>query len=392
MNNPFNPGAGRMPPFLAGRASIVRSVKADMRQVYDHSEGARPVIVSGLRGMGKTVLLQELAEAARSQGWIVVWAEAAKNDSLAKKLARAIYVELRRLRNVLDPSRSAFSHALSVLRSFQIKVDPAGTLSFGVDVKPAEGFADSGDLSLDLGDLLQALGEAAREAGTAVFIGIDELQEASLDDLSALNVSLHALGQGIDPVPVYFAGAGLPTLPAALAEATSYAERMYRYYSLELLSEEAVRDAYVLPLKEIGISWDASALLKAEQAAAGYPYFVQQCGYCICEQMESPGEIGNAEVDAGIVLAEDELDRGLYRSRWDRATPQGRSLMAAMARLGCPAKSSEVASAMGKRRVSDISILRDRLIMDGLIYSPDRGYLSFTVPGMDRFIERIAPE
>ena len=149
MINPFNPGAGRMPPFLAGRASIVRSLKADMRQVYDHSEGARPVIISGLRGMGKTVLLQELAEEARNRGWIVVWAEAAKNDSLARKLARATFVELRRLRAILDPSRSAFSHALAVLRSFQIKVDPTGSFSLGVDVKPASGYADSGDLSLD---------------------------------------------------------------------------------------------------------------------------------------------------------------------------------------------------------------------------------------------------
>ena len=138
-----------MPPFLAGRASIVRSLKADMRQVYDHSEGARPVIISGLRGMGKTVLLQELAEEARNRGWIVVWAEAAKNDSLARKLARATFVELRRLRAILDPSRSAFSHALAVLRSFQIKVDPTGSFSLGVDVKPASGYADSGDLSLD---------------------------------------------------------------------------------------------------------------------------------------------------------------------------------------------------------------------------------------------------
>lgn len=389
MINPFNPGAGRMPPFLAGRASIVRSLKADMRQVYDHSEGARPVIISGLRGMGKTVLLQELAEEARNRGWIVVWAEAAKNDSLARKLARATFVELRRLRAILDPSRSAFSHALAVLRSFQIKVDPTGSFSLGVDVKPASGYADSGDLSLDLGDLLQALGEAAREAGTAVFVGIDELQEAAPDDLSALNVALHALGQGVDPVPVYFAGVGLPTLPAALAEATSYAERMYRYYSLDLLSEDEVRDAYVVPLNDIGVTWKDSALERAKKAAAGYPYFIQQCGYCICGQLGLPGEIGDDEVIAGIALAEDELDRGLYRSRWDRATPQSKAMMSVMAKLGCPVRLNEVALAMGKRRTSDLSPLRDRLIEDGLIYSPERGYVSFTVPGMDRFIAGV---
>ena len=388
MINPFNPGAGRTPPYLAGRTTIIESIRSDMRQVYNYSEGARPVIVSGLRGMGKTVLLQELAREARDNGWIAIWTEAAKGDSLAKKLARSTFVELRRLRNVLDPARSAFSHALSVLRSFQIKADPNGTFSFGIDVNPAVGFADSGDLSLDLGDLLQALGEAARDAGTAVFIGIDELQEASTEDLSALNVALHAVGQGISPVPVYFAGAGLPTLPAALADATSYAERMYRYYSLDLLSEDAAIEAYTHPLRKSGVSWQRDALQIAIKAADGYPYFIQQCGFCICEQIEKEMEISSTEVLAGIALAEDELDRGLYRSRWDRATPQGKEMMSTLASLGCPAKLSEVATAMGKHSSSDLSPLRDKLIADGLIYAPERGFISFTVPGMDRFIAR----
>lgn len=164
---------------------------------------------------------------------------------------------------------------------------------------------------------------------------------------------------------------------------------MYRYYSLDLLSEDEVRDAYVVPLNDIGVTWKDSALERAKKAAAGYPYFIQQCGYCICEQLGLPGEIGDDEVVAGIALAEDELDRGLYRSRWDRATPQSKVMMSVMAKLGCPVRLNEVALAMGKRRTSDLSPLRDRLIEDGLIYSPERGYVSFTVPGMDRFIAGV---
>lgn len=150
MANPFKPGAGRKPPYLAGRDDIIRSIKNDMKQVYEDAEGMRPIVISGLRGMGKTVLLRELAETAHHQDWIAIEVEASKHDSLAKKLAQATYVELRRIRNSSRPLSSAFEHALAVLRSFQLKIDPTGSYSIGIDINPAKGFADSGDLSLDL--------------------------------------------------------------------------------------------------------------------------------------------------------------------------------------------------------------------------------------------------
>lgn len=388
MANPFNPGAGRKPPYLAGRDDIIRSIKTDMRQVYDTAEGMRPVVISGLRGMGKTVLLGDLAAYAKSQEWIVVEVEASKSDSLAKKLAQSMYVELRRIRNSSNMLGSIFENAAAVLRSFQLKIDPTGSYSIGVDIDPAKGFADSGDLSLDITDLLRAVGEAARDAGTAVFISVDEFQEAPIEDLTALNIALHAIGQGSSPVPVYFAGAGLPTLPAVLAEAASYAERMFRYYSLNLLTHEAVREAYVEPTDKSDIQWEERALANAIEAASGYPYFIQQCGFCICEQIDPPGTITMSEILSGIALARDEIDRGLYRSRWDRATPKGKELMRAMAEDDTFSKLSDLASRMGKRQPSDLSVLRDRLINDGLVYAPERGYLSFTVPGMGDYIKR----
>lgn len=388
MTNPFNPGAGRKPPYLAGRDNVTASIRTDMQRVYDDAEGMRPVIISGLRGMGKTVLLRDLSDFARERGWAVVWAEASKDDSLAKKLAQAVFVELRRLRSAEKLTGRAFEHAFAVLRSFQLKIDPSGACSFGVDVDPAKGYADSGDLSLDLGDLLEALGEAARDAGTAVFVCVDELQEAPMDDLRALNVALHNIGQGSAPVPVYFAGAGLPTLPAVLAEASSYAERMYRFYTLGTLDNEAAKAAYVEPGVKCGVQWEQDALTAAVKAAAGYPYFIQQCGFCICEQIEPPAHITEAEVLTGIALAQDELDRGLYRSRWDRATAKGKEFMQAMALDEGPSQLGDLAVRMGKKSVSGLSVLRDRLISDGLIYASGRGYVSFTVPGMRDYINR----
>lgn len=390
MINPFNPGAGRRPPYLAGRNDILGSLCSDMERVYEDAEGMRPVVVSGLRGMGKTVLLRDLADGAQRRGWVVLWVEASKDESLAKKLAQAMYIELRRMRTQSSPMSSAFSHALKVLRSFQLKIDPDGAYSVGLDVDPARGFADSGDLSLDLSDLLQAMGEAAREAGTAVFIAIDEYQEAPIEDLRAMNMALHAIGQGASPVPVYFVGAGLPTLPAVLAKASSYAERMYRYYTLDLLDEQAVELAYVEPVESEGMAWEPEALRYAIRAAGGYPYFVQQCGFCICEQFAGPARITEIEALAGIGMARDEVDRGLYRSRWDRATPTAKGMMRAMAQDTGVSALSEVAARMGKNRTSDLSVLRDRLIEDGLIFAPERGMVAFTVPGMDDFVRRMS--
>ncbi len=392
MANPFNPGAGRKPPYLAGRDTIMASIKGDMRRVYDDGEGMRPVIVSGLRGMGKTVLLGNLNDFARSCEWVVVRAEASRDDALAKKLAQAIYVELRRVRSANKLVGSSFEHAFAVLRSFQLKIDPTGSWSFGIDVDPAKGYADSGDLSLDLGDLLEALGEAARDAGTAVLVYIDELQEASLADLRAVNMALHGIGQGASPVPVFFVGAGLPTLPAVLAEASSYAERMYRYCTLDTLDRESTELAYVEPVLEYGMTWDRDALDLAVNTAAGYPYFIQQCGFCICEQIAAPVPITMEEVVAGIGLATEELDRGLYRSRWDRATAKGKEFMRAMAQDEGPSLVVDLAERMGKKSVSSLSVLRERLIQDGLIYAPERGYVAFTVPGMADYIVRFDAE
>lgn len=386
--NPFTPGAGRKPPYLAGRDDILSSLKRDMHQVCQEAEGTRPVVVSGLRGMGKTVFLRNLLDDAKQEGWMVVWAEASRDEVLSKRITRGIYNELRIHASLRDTLGETFRRALSVFKSFQLKVDPMGAYTFKVDIEPEKGFADSGDLAMDLADLFKAIGEAARDEGTAFFLGIDELQEAPEEDLRALNMALHEIGQEASPVPLFFVGVGLPTLPSVLAKASSYAERMYRYYSLDALDEDSARRALTEPVLKHGWIWDDDALQAVIDVAEGYPFFIQQCGFSICEERVDAGPIDTLLAEIGIERALEEFDRGIYRSRWDRTTPRGRDFMIAMSEDSTMSLLSEVATRMGKRSQSDVSVLRDTLMKSGLIYVPDRGYVAFTIPGMKGFIER----
>lgn len=390
MINPFNPGAGRMPPYLAGRNEIFKPLQRDMDAMYERGDSSRPVIVSGLRGMGKTVSLRALANDPARSDWVVIWVEASRNEDLPKRISRSLFDELRKRSSAKQALSHGMKRALSVFKSFQLKFDPAGTYTFGIEVDPDKAYASSGDLALDLSDLLQAIGEAARDDGTAVLVAIDELQEAAEDDLRALNMALHALGQQVDPVPVFFVGAGLPTLPSVLANASSYAERMYRYYELGDLDVTATEKALIEPTSESGWEWSNEALDAVVDVSRGYPFFIQQCGYSICERMGMPRRIEGEAVHQGIQDAIGEMDRGIYNSRWNRATPRGRDLMAAMAEDEGLSSMTDLTRRMHKRKPSDLSVIRDTLIKNGLIYSPERGYLAFTVPGMAEYIRRNA--
>lgn len=337
--------------------------------------------------MGKTSVLRSITDAIDDAGGLVIRFEATQDEELAKRLTQAMSLELRKRRRV----SSAFSRALRVFRSFQVKVDPDGAWSFGLDVEPEQGYADSGNFSLDLQDLLRALGEAAREDGSVVLLAVDELQEAEQKDLRALNVALHALGQDGRPLPVSFIGAGLPALPAELANASTYAERMFRYFSIGLLDDDEAAEALVGPSHELGVSWDDTALDITIEAAGGYPFFIQQYGSCVWDQRVDGGVITGADAQAGILLAREEIDRGLYRSRWDRIAGQERDFLVAMSGSDGATPISEIASLM-HTKVTSLSATRQRLIDAGQIWSPERGKVAFTVPGMSDFIRRNAGE
>ena len=278
---------------------------------------------------------------------------------------------------------------LGVFKAFSVKIDPTGAVALGADVDPIGGVADTGRFSDDLAALCEVMGETARDLGVGVLILVDELQEATSDELSSLNTAVHRLGQADIPLPLTFVGAGLPSLPAQLAEATSYPERLYDYRPVGLLTEQASQDALTIPARRREVEWSPDGLALAIATAQGYPYFLQAIGKHVWDSARrSPIDMADTEV--GLAEARREVDDGLYRSRWERATPAQRDLLRTLANIGGdgPAAVADISKAMGKPRTSDISVARNELIKKGLVYASERGLLAFTVPGMHDFIDR----
>lgn len=385
--NPFRPGAGRRPPLLAGREDVLSAFDVVRRRVETTGEGDRGWVLNGLRGVGKTALLNELMSRVNSTGWIVAKVEAGASGPLLVALNQALTRSMRTATGRHPVPR--LRRLLGVFKAFSLKVDPSGAVSLGVDVDPLHGVADSGNLSADLAGLFEVLGQTARDLAIGVLILVDELQEASSDELAAVNVAVHELGQSGSPLPVVFVGAGLPSLPAQLADATSYAERLYDYRPVGLLDEVGSRDALVVPVRDLAVDWEPGALSTALETARGYPYFLQAIGKHVWDNARQD-PIDADDVEVGLMAAREEVDDGLYRSRWERATPAQRDLMRALAQLGgeAPTSVSDIARAMGKTRTSDIGVARNELIKKGLVYAPERGLLAFTVPGMHDFVER----
>ncbi len=344
-------------------------------------------MLNGLRGVGKTVLLNELLGQVSGHGWITAKVEAGASASLPMALSQALIRGLRTATGRHPEPR--LRRLLGVFKAFSVKIDPGGALTLGVDVEAIRGVADSGRFAEDLTALFDVLGETARDLSVGVLLLIDELQEATLDELTALNMAVHHLGQADTPLPLAFVGAGLPSLPAQLAEATSYAERLYDYRPIGLLDEQASRDALIVPARQREIEWAPQGLAAATAAGGGYPYFLQAIGKHVWDNARrSPITLN--DVDIGLADARREVDDGLYRSRWERATRAQRDLLRAVGRIGSaePAAVAAIAKLMGKPRTSDISVARNELIKKGLLYAPERGLLAFTVPGMHDFIDR----
>ncbi|MEI8083384.1 MAG: ATP-binding protein [Actinomycetes bacterium] len=387
MQNPYRPGAGRRPPVLAGRDALLTAFDVVLRRAEDLGEGDRGWILSGLRGVGKTVLLNELLRRANDRKWITAKVEAGTGESLPVALSQSLVRGMRTATGRHPESR--LRRMLGVFKAFSLQVDSAGAVSLGVEVEAVRGVADTGRFAEDLSALFEVMAETARDLGVGVLILIDELQEAKPSELTAVNTALHQLGQDDVPLPLIFVGAGLPSLAAQLAEATSYAERLYDYRPIGLLDRDAARDALTIPTRDLGVGWGAGALTLAEDAASGYPYFLQAIGKHVWDNtISSP--ITEDDVQAGLHAARREVDDGLYRSRWERATPAQRDLLRALAELAGDTSTTvaALASHMGKSRASDLSVARNELIKKGLVYPPERGVLAFTVPGMHEFVRQ----
>src|SRR5680860_1150588 len=388
VTNPFRPGAGRRPPVLAGREPLLDAFTVVRRKADELGEGDRGWILTGLRGVGKTVLLNEMLSQVTAKGWIAAKVEVTPATPLPVALASALVRSMRAATGRHPEPR--LRRLLGVFKAFSLQVDPtSGILALGVDVEPVRGVADTGRFADDLAALFEVLGETSRDLGIGTLILVDELQEANAGELNAINTAVHQIGQPDNPLPVTFVGAGLPSLPAQLAEATSYAERLYDYRPIGLLDEAAARSALVGPAAERDVAQSHEALEQALAVAGGYPYFLQAIGKHVWDAAVS-NPISVEDVDVGTIYARAEVDEGLYRSRWEHATPAQRELLRAMCGVGGESNSAvaDLVTAMGKKRVSDLSVARNEIINKGLAFAPERGLLAFTVPGMSEFIGR----
>lgn len=383
--NPYNPGAGLRPAALAGREGDIETfeILADRAR---HSLTSRSIVFSGLRGVGKTVLLAELAGRALEREWLVVQVEAEHTQpdhfptALAVELANAV----RRRRSWLSRASDKVTVALGSITSFQAAVGADG-ISLGIERIP--GRADTGKIQFDLVDLAETVGAAAKEAGIGVAILIDEMQELTTEQMSAVCRSCHRAGQSA--LPWFVIGGGLPNLPTYLAEAESYAERLFDYRLIDRLTEADASFALVAPAAEQGIAWEPDAVQFLLDESRGYPYFVQQFGKTVWDAAAGPDTITLEDATIGITEGQQQLDIGFYSSRWERATRAEREFLRAMALdEGRPSRIGDITERLGKASSRSLGPARANLIGKGIVYSPEHGMIAYTVPGMADYVRR----
>lgn len=387
VRNPYAPGAGSPPPELAGRAEILQD--ADIRlQRLRMGRPAKSLMLVGLRGVGKTVLLDQIRRNAEARGMQTVRIEAPEHRSLPALLAPALRLALLHLSRK-EAARDYAIRALRALAGFAGKLKVTyHDIEVGLDYEPEPGLADNGDLEGDLSVLLQQAGIAARAAGTALIIFLDELQYVKEPQLAALISALHRCTQ--EQLPVTVVGAGLPQLRGSMGEAKSYAERLFDFPEIGPLGPADAADAIVRPARSEGVEIEPRAIDLIVEETEGYPYFLQEWGKHAWDTA-SASPIRRADVVNASQEAIAALDESFFRVRFDRLTPTEKRYLRAMAELGLgPHRSGDIAEQMG-RTVNSLGPTRASLISKGMIWSPTHGDTAFTVPLFDAFMKRIMP-
>jgi DNA transposition AAA+ family ATPase len=383
VRNPYSPGAGRPPAALVGRDPQRERWRVSLDRV-EAGRTAQPVVLYGLRGVGKTVLLTRFFNIAQDRNWIVAQVEAGAGKSLREALGEALHGPLADLARPSAGKR--LLKGLKTALSFKASYDAGGTWNFGLDLtETAGGGADTGMLETDLNKLVRDLSAAADEEGVGLAILIDEAQDLTADELTAVCSAAHVTAQ--NGWSALFALAGLPSLPRVLAEAKSYAERLFVFERIEHLTEDVARNALTEAASIEGVSWDNDAVMFVVRETSGYPYFLQQFGQDTWNDAAGPG-ITLADARVGAARGRAALDDGFFRVRWDRATRAEQRYLRAMAVDGdTGSSSSDVAARLG-RGVASFGPARASLISKGLIFAPEHGVVAFTVPGMADFIQR----
>ncbi|NTV17191.1 MAG: ATP-binding protein [Chlorobiaceae bacterium] len=389
IRNPFSPGAGAPPPDLAGRDGVLEQAAVLFGRVLK-KRPEKSLIMTGLRGVGKTVLLNEMERMARQAGYRTIFIEA----SVQKPLAVLLVPQLRTLLYDLDRMAGAGNkvrRGLAVLKSFVggIKVS-FGDVELGLDIDPEKGSADSGDLEADLPSLFIAVGEAAEERQCAVAIFIDEIQYFSSGELNALIMAMHKMQQR--QMPMVLVGAGLPILPALAGNAKSYAERLFSFPDIGPLLEEDSAKALQDPVRVEDVAFEPAALQEIYRLTKGYPYFLQEWGYQAWNESESsPITLHLVQETTKQVIT--RLDENFFRVRFDRLTDGEKKYLRAMAELGQgPYHTTDISGMLGVESSTALSPVRSKLIKKGMIYSPSHGLLNFTVPLFDEFMRRAIPD
>jgi len=389
VRNPFAPGAGQRPPELAGRDKEVGAFEVVLERVA-RGRPERSLVLTGLRGVGKTVLLGELRSMALRRGWGAGKIEARPDAGLRRPLAAALHRAIRDLA-VRHRAPDRVEAALGVLKAFALRSNPADAKlrdrwQPGIDVPATSGRADSGDIEIDLVELFTDVAELAQDVGTGVALLIDEMQDLRPDDISALCAACHELSQSGAPLVVV--GAGLPHLPAVLSASKSYSERLFRYVRIDRLSREDADRAVLAPVEREDAGIHVEALDALFDASGGYPYFIQAYGKAAWDA--APDDpITALDVSVAAPEADAELAVGFFGSRYERATPAEREYLRAMAEMtdgkDAGVNTAQVAEHLA-RKPSSLSPARDSLIKKGLVYSAERGQIAFTVPHFGRFL------
>jgi len=345
------------------------------------------MIITGLRGVGKTVLLNKFREKGEAKGWAVIEFEISKHtdDDFRRQLSN----QVRRALLTISPRArwgDRAKAAAGVLRSFTISVDPTGSVTAGFDVDAIEGQADSGVLEIDLADLFISVGEAAREHNTGVLLLLDEVQFLSRVQLESLVMALHKTVQRA--LPITLVGAGLPQIAELAGEAKSYSERLFTFPMIDRLSDADSHTTLTAPAE--GVTFDPDALEKAYEVTGGYPFFVQELGYAVWPLGEDRHVTLKNVTDAERVFIA-KLDSSFFRVRLDRTAELERAYLRAMAQLGPEPQLADNVASLLNRTSEQCGPTRSTLIEKGLLYTPSHGYAAFTVPHFDRFMLRSVP-